>query len=399
MSTELAIIKKENIELIVSNAPVAYDENKVSQDRCLAAGNKLLTQLSTQACTDELDQQAAIYIEKARKTVKKMNDKRTALTKLFDEIRSTFTSMENSVDPTKSGTVPFKIQQYRNQYAAKKHQEELARQREELLRQQREQAKTKFTSDCDADYRSSFHGHLDFYIEGLQSLFQSVTIENYEQRLHDLRNSSVAFPSDFADVVRSKVALPPSNLVAPSDCETIRKQVLERLLPQFRDTFERAMTVERQRLVDLMPSKKMELERAARASAEEAEKIKKDMAEKEAADAAKQAAERAQKEQQERAAAQLEAKKVEAGNLFDQAQVAKPTYQPKTSVKKRIVPIDAFAFPEIFQLWWVREGKDMSVEDLSKMFKKQVTACEKYAKEGTFINSEHLYYEDEVKAK
>ena len=151
MSTELAIVKKENIELIVSNAPAAYNENKVSQERCIAAGNKLLEQISSQGCTDELDQQAAVYIDRARKTVKKMNDKRAPLTKLFDEIRTTFTQMENSIDPTKSGTVPYLIQQQRNQYAAKKHQKEVARQREELLRQQRAQAKTKFTNDCDSD--------------------------------------------------------------------------------------------------------------------------------------------------------------------------------------------------------------------------------------------------------
>lgn len=399
MSTELAIVKEENIKLIVSNAPAAYNENKVSQDRCLAAGNKLLEQLRLQDCTDELDQQAAVYIDRARKTVKKMNDKRAPLTKLFDEIRTEFTQMENSIDPTKSGTVPYLIQQQRNQYAAKKRQEEVARQREELLRQQRAQAKTKFTNDCDSDYRTSFNGHLDFYLEGIQSLFSSVTLENYDQRLKDLQGSSVAFPADFSNVVRSKVAPPPSNMVSPADVDTIRKQVLERLLPQFRIDFENAMITERQRLVDLMPSKKQELERAARASAEEAERIKKQMEEKEAADAARMAAERQQKEQQQRAVSQMEAKKAEVGNLFNQSQVQKPVYQPKTSVKKRLVPLNVEAFPEIFQLWWVNEGCNMSVDDLAKMFKKQITACEKLAKDGTFIQSEHLYYEDEVKAK
>ena len=60
MRTALAIVKEENIKLIVSNAPAAYNENKVSQDRCLAAGNKLLEQVRSQECTDELDQQAAV---------------------------------------------------------------------------------------------------------------------------------------------------------------------------------------------------------------------------------------------------------------------------------------------------------------------------------------------------
>ena len=109
MANELAIIRKENIELIVSSAPAAYNENTVSHDRCIEAGNQLLA-LMRQGMTDELDQQAATFIEKARKTVRKMNDKRAPLTKLFDEVRGAFTGMENDIDVTKSGTVPYLIQ-------------------------------------------------------------------------------------------------------------------------------------------------------------------------------------------------------------------------------------------------------------------------------------------------
>lgn len=105
MSTEVAIIKRENVELIASTAPQAYSENQVSRQRCLAAGNTLLATIQQQGMNDELDQQAASFIEKARKTVKKMYDKRSPLTKMFDEIRTNFTSMESDVDPTKSRTL------------------------------------------------------------------------------------------------------------------------------------------------------------------------------------------------------------------------------------------------------------------------------------------------------
>ena len=133
MSTDLAIIRKENIDVIVSSAPAAYNENVVSHDRCLGAGQSLLDKMK-QGMNDELDQQPAIIIEKARKTVRKMNDKRAPLTKLFDEIRTAYTTMENEIDPTKSGTVPYLIQQERNRYAAKKREEEQARQREAMRR-------------------------------------------------------------------------------------------------------------------------------------------------------------------------------------------------------------------------------------------------------------------------
>ena len=95
----------------------------------------------------------------------------------------------------------------------------------------------------------------------------------------------------------------------------------------------------------------------------------------------------------------MKARQETMGSLFDQASVSAPTYQPKTSVKKRLVPLNVEAFPEIFSLWWMREGCQLSVDELTKMFKKQITFCEKCAKDGEFIQSEHIYYEDEVKAK
>lgn len=39
MSSELAIIKQENIQTIVSAAPQSYNDNKLSCERCISAGN------------------------------------------------------------------------------------------------------------------------------------------------------------------------------------------------------------------------------------------------------------------------------------------------------------------------------------------------------------------------
>ena len=57
---------------------------------------------------------------------------------------------------------------------------------------------------------------------------------------------------------------------------------------------------------------------------------------------------------------------------------------------------------QIVSTWWAKEGQEMSVEELSKVFKKQLSFCEKLANDKAnpvFINSEHILYEDDVKAK
>lgn len=93
----------------------------------------------------------------------------------------------------------------------------------------------------------------------------------------------------------------------------------------------------------------------------------------------------------------------EVGNLFGQQAIVTPAgYQPKTSVKKRLVFHDAQGVLAALSLWWSKEGQYQSVEDLSKVFKKQIAYCEKLANDKDhpeFISSTSVSYEDEVKAK
>ena len=53
-------------------------------------------------------------------------------------------------------------------------------------------------------------------------------------------------------------------------------------------------------------------------------------------------------------------------------------------------------------MWWSKEGRFLSMEELSKIFKKQITFCEKLANDKDnpeLISSPFVRYEDEVKAK
>lgn len=55
---------------------------------------------------------------------------------------------------------------------------------------------------------------------------------------------------------------------------------------------------------------------------------------------------------------------------------------------------------QILSMWWAKEGCRMTDGELSKIFKKQITFCEKLAnKEGEFISDESVQYIDDVKAQ
>lgn len=400
MANELTIIQPENIQAIVQMTPENHRKNVESHDNCISYGNRLLAQIQQQGMTDELDQQAAKYIEAARKTVAKMNDKRSPLTKLFDQIRSEFTRLEGEIDPSKSGTVPNQLQQLRNKYAAQKREEEERRRREEMMRQQHEAALAQYRNDLENDWRSQLTDAIQYQCNDMNRLFASVNLDNYEIVKEQFRTWKVEMPAFASNVM-------PTYIINNAEASAIYCEVWNNIEKGMREQYTAELTKYRDSFIDRMPSKKQELERAAQASAEEAERIRREMEERDRAEAARQEADRKAQEQRDREAAEMRKKQAEMGSLFDQQATAtmQPVvegYKPKTSVKQKLVPLAPEAFAEIFNFWWVNEGQHLSIEDLTKLFKKQITYCEKRANDKTnpvTIKSELINYEDDVRAK
>ena len=143
----LTIFEPKNVGTIAQIAPQAYNENRLSHDRCIEVGNHLFTRAAAEGMSDSLDQEIALYIERAKKTLKKMNAKRSAVTQMFDMIRSAYTTLENEIDVTKKGTVVCNLQSARNAYAAEKQAQLEAARREQMLRQRAEAARAKYAED------------------------------------------------------------------------------------------------------------------------------------------------------------------------------------------------------------------------------------------------------------
>lgn len=399
MSNEL--VKQENVEMIVKNAPQSYNENQISHDRCIETGKKLLADIQAAGgMNDELDQRTAEFINRARNTVKKMNDKRSPVTKLFDEIRTVFTSMEYDVDPTKAESVPGKLQKIRNDYAAKKRAEAEARRRAEALRQQAEAAKNRYRLAVEEDYQQSFNRMLNASFNELTTLNNNITLENFSQQEKAIRNFSVTLSED-------KITLLPSGAMIPAELSAndslgIRREVMTKLLPKFREQYRFDIGKNRDNILFMLPSKKKELEAISQASAEEARRREEEMKLREAEETRKREEERLRKEEEERNRLKVQQQQNEMAGLFSQAAVATPSYQPKLQVKKKIVINSPLGFLDIINLWWTTEGCKLTVDELSKKFKSQVTHCEKLANDKTdphFIHSTYISYEDEVKAK
>ena len=201
--------------------------------------------------------------------MKKMNTNRSAITKIFDQIRSEFTGMENSVDPNKTGSIPYQIQQERNAYAARKREEEERRRREEIIRQQREQALCRYKQDVEDDFKRQFNVYTTNATNELTKLNSGLTLENYEAQCKTIREYPVALPADYGNTLNSTVLIPTEIADMRDQLPGIRSSILTKLMQQFREQFQFEVAEYRDSIIDMLPSKKAELERMQKANEEE----------------------------------------------------------------------------------------------------------------------------------
>lgn len=392
---DAVIVRPENIAVIVKAGPQSYQTNAVSCQNCADAGQKLLDEIGRCGMSDDLDRRLASYIEKTRKTLKVMNERRAPVTKLFDQVRSEFTALENTIDPAKKDTVPYLITQHRNAYAARKREEEERRRQAELAAQELIRAKESYRAAVEEDYRRSFNNMVTASINELTDMNSGVTLDNWQAVFDTVTGYRSTLPADWyaASTVRM-----PYNL-SPDEAKAIRNEVFEKLRPSFAEQFVFEVDEYRREILDKLPSKKIELERVAKADATDAARLKAEMARREAEDAARKEQERLKAEADARQKAEMDKANAEMAGLFGVAK-AEQVYTPKAKVSKKIKVNDSAAYLGIVSLWWQREGCTLSVDELAKIFKKQVTFCEKLAtKEGVLVENAGLEYYDDVKVQ
>lgn len=394
----VAIFQPQNMQSLAQLAPQSHIQNTNSHDACLARGQELLDRIKAEGMTDAIDKDLEEYIRLVKLTIKKMNNRRSPVTQMFDMVRKAYTVLENEVDPTKAGTIPFQVQQHRNDYAKKKHEEEERRRREEAARLAKENAKTRYRTEVEEDYINQFNILVNKSINRLTDMDKQLSLDNYEIIYDGVKNFSGELPASWCLNVISGAHRPAE--LTPDECRSIQAGVMAGLVERFKEQFPFEVQSTRDDILDRMPSKKKELERIAKASADEAAKMKAAMEEKEREEAARKEAERLEREKQEAAAAQLAAQKQEMDGLFGTPTATPATYQPKTQVKKKIVISSSEDVMKIVAFWWSQVGCALSVEELQKEFKKQITYANTAAnsKDNAMFISDVLY-EDEVKAK
>lgn len=399
---EIVLLKQESLSQIVQSAPKSYADNRQSHDNCVRAGQKLLDAIKDAGeMNDDLDEKVASFIDKAKRTLKAMNERRAPVTKLFDEVRSAYTAYENNIDPTKKGTITYELQQLRNQYAAKKHKEEEERIAKERERQQREERMRKLRQDIENNLKGQYNKLVNDAIDELKKLDNDITLDNFTEYSIKINNYPTELPAEWFDLLRvDSQYIYFSAGIEKSYFDNIESEEKERLGKQFKEDYAFEVGEAKAFICDRLASKRANLEAMAKANAEEAARIKAQMEERQKAEAERLENERKQREEAERKNAEQEKKKDDIVSLFDNNAALAASTAPKAKITKKINLLNPEGIMPVIALWWSHEGCNMDTEALAKMFKKQIAFCEKLAnKEGTFIRNESVEYIDEVKAK
>lgn len=401
MATQVstALVKQENIQAIVQYAPKAYETGKISHDKCLEFGNALLKKIEENGgLNDELDAQVADYLVRVGTTLKKINDTRTPVTRLFDDIKKVFTTLENDIDKTKTGSLPFRLQALRNAYAKQKFEEAERKRKEEEERQRIALLKNKYIQDVREDYRRLLNEAINHSCRILTELDNNVTLDNYQKTYQFIDDFQTELPLEWFKNLKHNIGIP-NFPISIEELRQIEVNIKQDLHKEFSEQYLFEIESTKVYVLERLPSKKMNLEKMAKANAEEAARMKEAMEANKAKEAARMEQERKARELEQQQKAETAQQMNEMNNLFAMAEAAQPVAKTSVKVSKKIEIVNVNGIVPIINMWFAREGVNLELEELCKIFKKQITFCEKLAKEDVFIEDKNVRYVDDVKAK
>lgn len=398
MSTEL--IKVEEFTSLMKSAPDALGKNQKSIANCNSAGQAILDTIQGEGMTDELDAKAAEYLKKVNVTITNMKSRRAPVTQLFDRIRSIFTTDEKAIDPKDKSTIPGKIAAERDRYAALKREEERRKQQEMQRQANIEKEKGTYRLAIEQAINTHVSSYFAEQQKNLSHIWESITLATFELKEKSIRGWSTLYPREHFDTFNQDIT---TYYLDAQTKANIKAEILYNKYSALSQQYKFDMEDLRQSFIDRLSSKKQEL-------IEEEELRKKD-----AEAAAKAETERKQREEEERKQRELEIQQKEhelqqkaessiqsaqMNSLFATAAASVTTRTSKAKVTERIKILHPTGFLEIYQMWWINEGQNLTIEELEKIHKKMISFCEKKANsdDEMKIKSKYIRYEEEVKA-
>lgn len=395
--------KANEVVNILQAAPGILTDNETRVTRCSNAGKSLLDTINATngINSDEVDGQVQKFIEASKQTLKRINGSRTPITQMLTAISKRFTSLESEIDVKTSGTIPYKLQQARNEYAAKKLEEQKKREAEARRIQLAENEKAQYKADITLLLDTTYANYVSRHIKALSGMYDHATLASYNDVCRQIKEANVTFNwTDFANNVKDTFQ---TFYMDAATRTGIKNELASIKKVEYTKRYSFELEDLKQSLIDRLPSLRKQLEEQEelrRTNAVEAARQEEQRRKEQQEQLRKQEEERKRREAEAKAKAEAEKAAAEIQAAFDFSAASMPSTPTKAKVKKKIQITNPQGFLQVYQMWFTREGINMSMEDLEKVHKKMITYCEKVVnKEGEEIKSAFVKYIDDVTAK
>lgn len=395
--------KANEVVNILQAAPGILTDNETRVTRCSNAGKSLLDTINATngINSDEVDGQVQKFIEASKQTLKRINGSRTPITQMLTAISKRFTSLESEIDVKTSGTIPYKLQRARNEYAAKKLEEQKKREEEARRIQLAENEKAQYKADITLLLDTTYTNYVSRHINALNGMYDHARLASYNDVCRQIKEANVTFNwTDFANNVKDTFQ---TFYMDAATRTNIKNELASTKKIEYTQRYSFELEDLKQSLIDRLPSLRKQLEEQEelrRTNAVEAARQEELRRKEQQEQLRKQEEERKRREAEAKAKAEAEKAAAEVQAAFDFSAASMPSTPTKAKVKKKIQITNPQGFLPVYQLWFTREGVNLSMEDLEKVHKKMITYCEKVMnKDGEQIQSAYVKYVDDVTAK
>jgi hypothetical protein len=400
-TTEVQKIDVTEIASTMQGAGEVLSKNENLALKAVTGAEQLLDTIEAEGMSDELDAALNSWQVKAKEAVGIMNKRRSPITQIMTKMAKYFTEQEAKLDPAKADSVYAKIQLKRNAWARQKADEAKKKEQEILRQQSIAKERVSFKADVESHIRRIYGEKLFAFKQFAVKIYNSLTLENAAEVKKSIGAVKISYPLDKFNEIEPAGAF--AVHLSAEDQKQIIVEVRDALYDELAANFRENMEAEKERLLDLIPSRLNELKEIAKAGEEQKKRLEEEAERRRVADEARQkqeAAEQAKRDQENIAAkTQLET----ATTLFDTAaQMAEIKNDSPARVREgyKIIVHNAAGWGAVFMMYFENEGQKLDVETMGKKTMNQMKAfAEKHAhKTGTFIVSDHLFYEEEFKA-
>ena len=417
--------------------------NQISSRTAKRAARSLLDRIiAVGKMTPELFEETTTILKRVSVTIKALNEKRKPFTQAMDLIKSEFTLCENELKETVQGTETFELKQYADDWVKQCALEK--KRQDDIIENNR--LKNQEIIDRKAAIEKNLIIYFNDYLankkQAFINRFNAITLETYENECRFFTTVTFQYAKEHFELFKYNA---PSSWLTPAEQQDVFLSVATQdKYKKLCNLYFDAMIALRLEKVDLLTSKKNELERIREFEQEqENERLENERIENERKNA--NAARKKELDEQKRLLDQQESERKEQERKLEeerrqrdedermrleeqqrkqmeeqQSKVAVTASQatttnlfasqaesnninvaaPKTKTGYDIEVKTPIAWLEVFNFWFQNDGAGWDADKMRKKFDFMLTSMERLAlKSGTMLESENIKYHETYASK